>query len=87
MAEVHVCPICGGSGRVPPGFYDIMAEEEVEGSPEGCRSCAGRGIIVASERLCICELLAEEREEEATQAEEQQVWGAWVMDGTLFYSR
>jgi len=42
------CPICGGKGLVPHGFYDIEGKKsrsEKNTSPETCRTCGGRGIV------------------------------------------
>jgi hypothetical protein len=35
----HTCPVCGGKGTVPAGFY-----ENTIGS-EDCRTCGGKGVI------------------------------------------
>lgn len=45
----HVCPVCGGRGRVPTGFYDSTSGyyTTVTTAPESCRSCAGTGVIWA----------------------------------------
>ena len=46
----YICPVCGGKGSVPPGFYDTG------GYPwdtttninirQPCRACGGSGVIV-----------------------------------------
>lgn len=45
----HRCPVCGGKGIVPNGFYsstnDTWSTTSVE--PETCRSCGGNGVIMA----------------------------------------
>ena len=43
----HRCPVCGGSGVVPNGFYRQSNGEWVSSStaPEICRSCNGTGIV------------------------------------------
>lgn len=48
--EVQLCPVCGGSGNVPPGFYQRSCPL-VDGSNtaipqrETCLRCAGIGTI------------------------------------------
>ena len=41
------CPVCGGNGLVPNGFYGQTAGQWVSTStvPEKCRSCDGKGIV------------------------------------------
>lgn len=47
--SVYKCPVCGGRGFVPCGFYTSQTYDgsSVTGSTstEVCRSCHGRGII------------------------------------------
>jgi len=43
---LHVCPICKGRGAVPAGFYDGDTWRATT-VPERCRSCRGRGYILA----------------------------------------
>lgn len=43
----HRCPVCGGRGNVPRGFYDGL---ETNGSSAGqmtepCRACGGNGVL------------------------------------------
>ncbi len=40
----HYCPVCGGKGKLPNGFYGF-AETTSEFIPENCRSCNGKGVI------------------------------------------
>ena len=41
------CPICGGNGIVPNGFYTLTTEiwSTVSTTPEKCKSCNGTGIV------------------------------------------
>jgi len=39
------CPVCGGSGKVPHGFYDQINQSTTDITPETCRSCKGSGIV------------------------------------------
>jgi DnaJ-class molecular chaperone len=43
----HCCPVCGGNGLVPNGFYDqtsgVWSSTDI--TPETCRACGGTGII------------------------------------------
>lgn len=42
----HVCPVCGGKGTVPPGFYDENGGYSTAiKTRETCRACGGRGIV------------------------------------------
>ncbi len=43
------CPVCGGNGLVPNGFYLTVTGQITTSScaPETCRSCSGRGYILA----------------------------------------
>lgn len=38
------CPVCGGRGAMPLGFYS-MGELSSSATPDTCRACGGRGII------------------------------------------
>lgn len=45
-----ICPVCGGRGLVPKGFYDVLPGYHRGGSctvltPEQCRSCGGQGFV------------------------------------------
>lgn len=45
---VEICPVCGGKGIVPNGFYMTVGTpyySTTNLSPETCRSCGGRGYI------------------------------------------
>ena len=48
--EPHRCPVCGGNGLVPNGFYDQTSGQWTSCStlPETCRSCNGTGVIFAA---------------------------------------
>ncbi len=46
MSSVHICPVCGGVGTVPPGFYDPFAPSTTDAMREQCRACGGRGVII-----------------------------------------
>ena len=39
------CPVCGGRGIVPNGFYTIYADTTNSSTAEPCRTCNGRGVI------------------------------------------
>lgn len=42
----EVCPVCGGRGTVPPGFYgDFEYGLGTTNARETCRSCGGKGIL------------------------------------------
>lgn len=46
--SVEICPICGGKGLVPNGFYYSVGTScysTNSTSPETCRSCGGKGYI------------------------------------------
>lgn len=45
---VYICPVCGGKGLVPNGFYTAVGTSyysTTSTSPETCRSCRGKGYI------------------------------------------
>lgn len=41
------CPVCGGNGLVPNGFYLQTSGDWATSSitPEQCRTCEGKGIV------------------------------------------
>ena len=43
----HRCPVCGGNGLVPNGFYRQTSGNWVttDATPEQCKSCNGIGIV------------------------------------------
>lgn len=41
----YKCPVCGGTGIVPNGFYSQTSGQWSSASPETCRSCGGTGIV------------------------------------------
>ena len=46
--SVEICPVCGGKGLVPSGFYSAIGTPYYSTTitvPETCRSCGGRGYI------------------------------------------
>jgi hypothetical protein len=45
--EVQRCPVCGGNGLVPNGFYNTVTGiwSTTSITPEVCRSCNGTGIV------------------------------------------
>jgi hypothetical protein len=48
MRRPHRCPVCGGKGAVPQGFYNVHWNEGTTSTapiPEMCRSCQGTGIL------------------------------------------
>lgn len=49
--SAQVCPVCGGKGLVPKGFYDVSSNlddvyKTTSTTPETCRSCGGKGYII-----------------------------------------
>jgi hypothetical protein len=44
----HKCPVCGGTGNVPSGFYH-GGGFMFNAPTETCRSCTGQGVIVVWE--------------------------------------
>lgn len=38
-----LCPVCGGRGYMPAGFYGVTRGSSTAG--EFCRSCTGQGIV------------------------------------------
>ena len=48
MAEVHGCPVCGGNGLVPRGFYLQATGSwgDTGTASETCQSCQGQGYVV-----------------------------------------
>lgn len=48
----QVCPVCGGKGLVPKGFYDVSSNlSTTSATPETCRSCGGKGYIIVTPSL------------------------------------
>ena len=46
--SVEICPVCGGKGLVPNGFYTAIGTpyySTTSTSSETCRSCGGKGYI------------------------------------------
>jgi len=43
----HRCPVCGGTGLVPAGFYSQTSGQWTTTyiTPEICRTCGGNGIV------------------------------------------
>jgi len=46
--KAQVCPVCNGTQRVPAGFYN-HGISTTAASPEICRSCSGKGILMIPE--------------------------------------
>ena len=51
--SAQICPVCGGKGLMPNGFYDIglsnsinYPQKTTSATPETCRSCGGKGYII-----------------------------------------
>jgi len=40
----HKCPVCGGTGNVPSGFY-LGGNPALNALPVTCRSCFGTGVL------------------------------------------
>lgn len=54
--SVEICPVCGGKGLVPNGFYLAVGTSYYSTtniSPETCRSCGGKGYIETFDTLGI----------------------------------
>lgn len=49
LQKPHICPVCGGKGLVPAGFYNLdyytYTYTTCPPQPETCRTCNGRGIV------------------------------------------
>lgn len=43
----HRCPVCGGNGQVPTGFYSTTTGVTIQSTtaPERCRTCSGQGMV------------------------------------------
>ena len=43
----YTCPVCGGNGLVPNGFYNQTTGNwsSTDATPETCRSCGGLGVV------------------------------------------
>ena len=43
----YCCPVCGGNGLVPNGFYNQVGGmwSSTDATPEKCRACNGTGIV------------------------------------------
>ncbi len=50
MAKPFKCPVCGGTGKVPHGFYDQFSQSTTDITPDICRACYGTGIIWKSKK-------------------------------------
>jgi DnaJ-class molecular chaperone len=46
-AKPHACPVCGGRGKVPLGFYVSQNPQMTTGGTgtEMCKSCSGSGLV------------------------------------------
>lgn len=45
--ELNRCPVCGGKGMLPPGFYNLVQTANTRNTePELCRTCNGKGFII-----------------------------------------
>ena len=44
MSKAQCCPVCGGRGIVPAGFYNSELVT-TSASEEACRSCRGSGLV------------------------------------------
>jgi ferredoxin-like protein FixX len=42
--EAYKCPVCGGKGIVPNGFY-FLIDEKTKIDGEKCLTCEGTGVI------------------------------------------
>jgi len=42
----YICPVCGGTGTVAPGFYSGVDETSSNSTArETCKACGGLGIV------------------------------------------
>ena len=43
----HICPVCGGNGLVPNGFYMQTSGHwsSSDATPEKCRTCNNSGVV------------------------------------------
>jgi DnaJ-class molecular chaperone len=43
----YTCPVCGGNGQVPHGFYTQTSGQwsSTSSTPEQCRTCKGTGVV------------------------------------------
>ena len=47
MNRAQMCPICGGKGKTPPGFYTPeTGSMSTSAAWETCRGCSGSGIVL-----------------------------------------
>lgn len=44
--KAQTCPVCGGKGSVPWGFYDVGGVTMGGQIPPTCKSCDGKGYVV-----------------------------------------
>ncbi len=54
MSKWQSCPVCGGRGIVPQGFYTYPEGQDFSSTsalPEECRTCVGAGIILEFEDM------------------------------------
>jgi rRNA maturation protein Nop10 len=44
---IYRCPVCGGRGLVPAGFYNIgvFGGGSTTATSETCRACGGSGLV------------------------------------------
>ena len=44
--QPYCCPVCGGRGKVPAGFYDVWGKTtNTTNLTDTCRTCGGTGIV------------------------------------------
>ena len=49
---VHVCPVCGGTGKKPKAFYEPGdAGGTGDWSLVPCRACGGSGVIITPDSI------------------------------------
>ena len=44
MSQPHLCPVCGGRGTMPAGFYSDAGLTSSTAS-ETCKTCKGEGVL------------------------------------------
>jgi len=44
--QPHVCPVCGGKGKVPRNFYGDQTWSTAVMPEPTCKSCGGSGVII-----------------------------------------
>jgi len=52
VTHLERCPVCGGRGNLPPGFYNVNNEfAQTSCVPVECRGCVGKGYIFVEDHI------------------------------------